>query len=97
MRRCRMFNPYVRWGLIALGAATVATAAAAAIYVAQVAPAAPSEQSLLEVRVAEPSTLLAADGKPLATYRRLKQKRPGARFCGAWAFVSQIPCTRGQR
>ena len=75
MRPCRMFNPYVRWALVALGTATAAAVAIGAVYIAQVAPAAPSEQSLLEVRVAEPSTLLSADGKPLATYRRLKQKR----------------------
>ena len=70
-----MLKSYVRWGLISVGALAVAAFAAAAIYVAHVAPAAPTEQMLLEFRSAEPSTVLSADGKLLATYRRMKQKR----------------------
>jgi len=75
MRLCRMLKSCARWCLVTMTAATIAFIAAAAIYVAHVAPAAPSEQMLLEFRSAEPSTVLSADGKPLATYRRTKQKR----------------------
>jgi len=38
-------------------------------------PDVPTDEDVLEVRIAEPSTLLSADGKPLATFRRAKQKR----------------------
>jgi penicillin-binding protein 1A len=70
-----MLHPYLRWALIGLAASCVTAAIAAAAYIAHVMPAVPSDKDLLELRVAEPSTLLSADGKPLATYRLAKQKR----------------------
>jgi penicillin-binding protein 1A len=70
-----MLHPTLRRGLIALASSCAAAVVFAVAYVAYVMPEAPSNEDLLEVRITEPSTLLSADGKPLATYRRAKQKR----------------------
>ena len=70
-----MLHRTLRWALIALGASCAAAATIAVVYIASVLPDVPTDEDLLEVRLAEPSTLLSADGKPLATYRRAKHKR----------------------
>ena len=66
---------YLGWTLISLGAFCALGLALAAGSILYVMPDAPSEADLLDIRVAEPSVLMSADGKPLATYRRAKQKR----------------------
>ncbi len=67
--------PHLRWTLVGLAAFGALALVLAVGYFAAVLPDAPSDADLLEVRVAEPSTLVSADGKTLATYRRAKQKR----------------------
>ncbi len=66
---------FMRWSLIGLVALCVAAAILAAAFVAQLMPSVPTEQEMLELRSAEPSVLLSADGKPLAAFRRAKQER----------------------
>jgi penicillin-binding protein 1A len=68
-------RPYLRWTVICMVAFCGLGLLLAVAYFAHVMPDAPSEADLADARVAEPSTLLSADGKPLATYRRAKQKR----------------------
>jgi penicillin-binding protein 1A len=70
-----MLHPTLRRVLIGLAASCATAAVFAVVYIAYVMRDAPSDEDLLEVRIAEPTTLLSADGKPLTTYRRAKQKR----------------------
>src|SRR5258707_8733564 len=73
-----MLPPPLRRLRIGLAASCAAAAVFAGAYIAYVMPDVPTDEDLFEVRIAEPSTLLSADGKPLATYRRAQQKRgPG--------------------
>src|SRR5258707_11025033 len=70
-----MLPPPLRRLRIGLAASCAAAAVFAGAYIAYVMPDVPTDEDLLEVRITEPSTLFSADGKPLATYRRAKQKR----------------------
>src|SRR5688572_29273505 len=65
----------VRWVLIGVAAFFAVMVVAAGAFVAYVMPGVPSAETLLEARLAEPSVLLSADGKPIATYRRAKHER----------------------
>jgi penicillin-binding protein 1A len=68
-------GPTLRWVLVGVAAFFAAAVVLAGAFVATVMPGVPSAETLLEVRLAEPSVLLSTDGKPLATYRRAKHER----------------------
>ena len=66
-----------RWVWWVAGVGTVAAVAVAvpAIYIATLWPSLPTVQDLRDVRVPQPSVLLAADGSTLAVFRQARQEK----------------------
>ena len=76
LRNFHSMNPHwLRWTLLGVGAFFALALLLFGAFVAYVMPGVPSVATLLEARLAEPSVLMSADGKPIATFRRAKHER----------------------
>jgi penicillin-binding protein 1A len=67
----------VWWLLFGIASLSCATLAAAGAYLAWLWPSLPTVDDLRQVRVPQPSVLLAADGSTLAVFRQARQEKVG--------------------
>src|SRR5881397_1970745 len=86
----------IRRYLLIAGGACALLGMAALIYVAAVVRATPSVEALRGVRYAQPSVLLAADGRPLATLRLALQQRVELERVSPWV-VKALLATEDRR